>query len=197
MSIYGHRFDNLIQEPYMPLSEGFFDKFKRKNKKSVNKAHNLKTANKTNNNDYSKLSKEEQEKVKEAYDKAITDFEKLAKSELSKLMKEKSFKEQLKKDIEYCNKHGWFDSEEEYKEYLNYIPPVKVDNYGDYWIIIDDDQDQCIMYSRICTELAKRLEKLTGYGIGTGDGDEGCIYPTDLFSVNDYYTKIYKKENKD
>lgn len=149
---------------------------------------------------YDSLSSEEKDKVKDLFEKKEREFERLANQELRKLLSEPEFKAKIRKKIDKGFEDGMLDPKDNRNLYNNdKLPRCHVKNYySDYWEVIDDDQQVRIVCSDICSELAKRLEDITGYNIGTGDGDEGCIYPLELISSIDvFYTDVYKKEVKE
>ena len=137
--------------------------------------------------------------VKQYREKKANEFDKLVKSECSKLMKDPAFVAKIRSDLDKAFKSGWIEADDpDYKQYLNKIPKPDISrDYEGYWCILEDDQTIRVICFRIVGELAKRLEKITGYKISTGDGDEGCIYP-DAFHEDLYYywRHYYRKENK-
>ena len=113
-------------------------------------------------------------------------------------MKEPDFRAKIRKNIDNAFKSGWLDPEDSWeKQYYNNnkIPSLRISNEGGYWIILNEDQELNVVCSDICTELANRLKKITGYNIDTGDGDEGCIYPDPFFEYDlyQYWRDYYKK----
>ena len=164
---------------YGIINEGFLDIFKKKKKKnkSNDTQHQQSPYNEAKEK-YNVMTSEEKDKFNKEFDKKRKELENLAKQELKKLMSDKKFKEELLKDIEEAFDRKTLDPVYD-KEYYNTgkLPKTHVKVEPDYWEIIDDSQDVRMACSRIVDRLAEILEEKTDYDIGTGDGDEGCIYP--------------------
>jgi len=146
--------------------------------------------------EFKKLSPKNKEIVKKLKIEEREEFIKVVKSELDKLMKDKNFKKSIDEELMRDYKRGFFMNEEEFKEYYGYLPTVHVEDNGDYIEIIDSDQDGCIIYSSICQALADKVKEKTGVWCGTGDGDEGCIYPDLPCTLEGFYCMNRKEIKK-
>ena len=145
--------------------------------------------------EFRNMSSEEKKSFNDFYNKKEKEFETIAKEELRKLMNDSKFKETLLKDIKDAFDKGILDPEYHKRFYnTSKLPKVHVKNCEDYWEIIDEDQDVSIACSIICETLADILEDKTEYTIGTGDGDEGCIYPHELIDPVQFYALVYTKK---
>jgi unconventional prefoldin RPB5 interactor 1 len=148
--------------------------------------------------EWKNLDSAERNKVFAYRKKKEAEFEKLINQELKKIYADKAFMAKIRKKIDKWFADGYLEADGDDKEYYNSnkVPKPEVENGGDYWVIINGSQYMRVVCHDICVKLAHNLEKITGYSIGTGDGDEGCIYPAELISDWMFYAYIYKKENK-
>lgn len=217
MSIYG----TYLQEAYNKknvneagslldapkLIKDFIKKYKenkakqRKEKEAKEKAKMQQKENqekyKKNKDEFDSLSNEDKQAMKKLLTQKEKEFEKLAKTELKKLMGNSEYKAKVRKAIDKGFEDGLLDPEYDKAFYnTNKLPKTVVENGGDYWTIIDESQEICIACNCIVNDLAKILSDITGYTIDTGDGDEGCIYPLQLIDYFSFYYDVYKKEIK-
>ena len=81
----------------------------------------------------------------------------------------------VKEEFEKSFKKHFSDDEINDKSFHNFLG-LCVEDEGDYIQIINGTQDDCIALGWFIDDLADVLEEKWGVGIGTGDGDEGCIY---------------------
>ena len=81
----------------------------------------------------------------------------------------------VKEEFEKSFKEYFSDDEINDKSFHDFSGLCVIDD-GDYIIIIDGTQDDRIALSWFIDDLADVLEEKWGVSIGTGDGDEGCIY---------------------
>lgn len=203
MGIYGHRFDDLIEQNTITESGYISDIPKyikqlvnayKKRKKDVKSVAKYETKIDGKREKWERLKKEfdnlPQDKKKEIidlYNKEVAKFEQLATKELKKIAKDPEIRAQVMKSIKKDYEKGYIDSDK-FPKLVN-----KVKDEGGYWPIVDGGQDEALCCLPIVDALAKRLEELTGYYVGTGDGDEGCIYPN-IDNIYDFYAEYKKKE---
>ena len=149
------------------------------------------------NQELKSMTPEEKKKFKDFWNKKEKEFEALVKQELKKFMLDPQHKKRISENIDKWLEKG--NATEEYKEFYKTgkMPKTHVYNGGDYWEIIDEDQYiRIICHETIIVPLADILEEKTDYTIGTGDGDEGCIYPEELMDEKTFYRWVYK-QNKE
>ena len=168
------------------LNEGFFDKIKEKKKDEEAKKV------------FDNLDSIEKAKLEKEYNKKIEEFSKVIQQDESKLMKDTSFVKSIRASLDSAFDNETLDPEDyDYKAYYKSkkVPKLVCNYEVDYWEILDEPQMIRDVCSNICKELAKRISAISGYKIGSGDGDEGCIYPDPFIHGFYYYWKnyIYKK----
>lgn len=195
---------SLLNAPKM--IKDFIKKYKEKKaqkRKEKEEEEKIKKQNKELHDKYVKdkaefesLTSEEKQKLKKLWNQKEKEFEKLAKTELKKLMSNSEYKAKVRKEIDKGFEKGLLDPEYDKAFYnTNKLPKTVVENGGDYWVIVDESQEIRIACNCIVEDLAEILSNITGYYIGTGDGDEGCIYPEELMDEFAFYC-FYKKEIK-
>ena len=126
-------------------------KYKKRSSKNVCKNSKVSSADKPNIQEY-------ENKINEIYNDII----KFCNKWVSEKNRDKEYQNRIKKSIESSDT-------------INYNG-LHVYDGGDYIEIIDGDQEACIELNWIVNDLATAVEKEFGIAVGTGDGDEGCIY---------------------
>ena len=209
MSIYG---DNIftINEIYAKDLKELISEWKKKREEKRKKKEEAKKKEEEakakseyeqkKKEEFNNLSESEKKEIENHRKQKAIEFDKLVRSECSKLMKDPKFIALLRKDIDKAFEDGLLDKD--YREHKSYYKTNKVpkpdisEDYEGYWIILEDDQAIRIACNRLCDTLATNLSKITGYVIDIGDGDEGCIYP-EPFCYNDlyhYWRRYYKND---
>ena len=171
--------DKKASQAKMKASDEYYE---RARKDAFNKLDTKYKFSAMTKNDYNKF-------IDNMYDEIIRDISKMLKplnsKEILNKYKEKYISKYKKMASYSSNPHKYDD---DIKDADKWFRPglfkIVANDIPDYVCIIDGDQEINTFCHAVCEDVAEALELKYSefcaaglFGVGTGDGDEGCVYP--------------------